>query len=235
MSYSVLHRQDVHAGLAASLPAVSRVLLVDLSNNNAGPIDWHRLKRSGVFGVWLKVSEGQSFTDETFRPRAAAARRAGLHVGGYHFARPEPGTAAAQAIHFAHALGPVERRDLRPFLDLEVHPSGMDGGAMFRWSRDFLEHGHSLTGVRLLTYSSPGFLAGLHWPTTLGVGAGLLVADYGPDDGRDHGTQAPHPWRSYVAHQYTSRGELSGIAGRVDLWHAPSRRRLLARGLLGLV
>src|ERR1051326_2164231 len=93
-------------------------LVVDLSNNN--PLtDFPTLKKHGVEGIWHKVTEGNGFVDQDWLQRSKRARQAGLRVGGYHFGHPntDPRT---QARFFANHLGKIERRDLRPVLDLEV-------------------------------------------------------------------------------------------------------------------
>lgn len=207
--------------------------LVDLSNNNPDPLDFHAIRRSGFAGVWLKVAEGLSFTDPTFERRAREARAAGLRAGGYYFARPVVGSAHAAAAYFVERLGKIERRDLRPFLDLEKNDEHMTPHELYSWARSFLRYVHVLTGVRAATYSGAWFLEPLHWTENLGTGAGLLVADYGPNDGRDHGTKAPAPWRRYLAHQYTSRGHVPGVPGDVDLWRVRSRRGVLAHPIRG--
>jgi GH25 family lysozyme M1 (1,4-beta-N-acetylmuramidase) len=213
-----------------------RTLLVDLSNNNADPIDWHALKRAGVFGALLKVSEGTTFVDDTFDRRAAAARAAGLHVGGYHFARPE-GSAFTQAMLFAKHLGTVGRRDLHPALDLETNDGNLSPSVLFEWAHTFGQHVYSLTGARCLWYTYPAFLAEQRWPHPLGNGAGLWIAAYGPNDGTDHGLAGfdLSPWSRAVAHQFTSVGSIAGVNGHVDLTHARNRRAMLAHGLRGLV
>jgi GH25 family lysozyme M1 (1,4-beta-N-acetylmuramidase) len=213
-----------------------RTLLVDLSNNNAGPIDWHAVKHAGVFGVLLKVTEGVAFVDETYAPRAAAARAAGLHVGGYHFARPG-GSALTQAQLFATHLGKVGRRDLHPALDLETNDEHLTPAELETWAHNFARHTHTLTGARALFYSYPAFLSAQGWSRPVGAGAGLWLASYGPNDGTDHGLYpgATAPWRRAVAHQFTSTGSVAGVSGHVDLSHARSRRRMLAHGLRGLL
>jgi len=218
------------------MPLRRRVLLVDLSNNNPSPINFAAMRKAGVFGVLLKVSEGGTFVDETFAPRARAARGAGLRVGGYHFARPS-GDPIAQASLFANHLGRVQRRDLHPALDLEVNDDHLHPTALFTWAHKFGEHVHRITGVRVLWYTYPGFLAEQGWQHQLGSGAGLWIASYGPNDGRDHGVPAGSiaPWRRYVAHQFTSVGKIAGVTGNVDLSHARSRRQVLAHGLRGLL
>jgi lysozyme len=210
------------------------LLLVDLSNNNPGPIGFDAMKRAGVFGVWHKVSEGETFTDPDWHARAWQARKAGLRVGGYHFARPEHGNAEAQAAYFVAHLGKVQRRDLHPVLDLEVNDANLPSLTLHLWARTFLARVHKLSGVRALTYSSPSYIGAQHWPRTFGTGAGLWLAEWGPNDGRDHGYHVPSPWRRVAAHQYTSVGTIPGVHGKVDLSHARSRRRVLAHPLLGL-
>lgn len=220
--------------LPLSVSSRRRVLVLDLSNNNPGPDDFAVAKAHGLFGVWLKVSEGQSFTDSTYADRARRARAAGLHVGGYHFARPKLGQAPAEAAYFASRLGRVHRRDLRPVLDLEANDDHLSSSELWTWAHTFLAHLHLLAGVRGLTYSNVAYVTEQRWPHTLGSGAGLWLADFGPDDGRDHGARAPAPWRRFVAHQYTSKGRHAGIAGHVDLSHSTRRLRLLAHPLRGL-
>lgn len=211
------------------------ILLVDLSNNNPSPINFAAMRKAGCYGVLLKVSEGTAFVDQTFEQRARAARGAGLRVGGYHFARPK-GDPASQAMLFAHHLGKVQRRDLHPVLDLETNDDKLSPSSLHQWARGFQQHVHSLTGVRTLLYTYPAFLAHQHWTETLGTGAGLWIAAYGPNDGSDHGVPAGStaPWRRFVAHQYTSVGKIAGVKLNVDLSHARSRRAVLAHGLRGL-
>jgi GH25 family lysozyme M1 (1,4-beta-N-acetylmuramidase) len=218
------------------MPLRRRVLLLDLSNNNPSPIDFAKVKHAGAFGVLLKVSEGRSFVDQTFEARARAARAAGLHVGGYHFARPA-GDSLEQATLFVQHLGRVQRRDLHPALDLEVNDDHLHPAQLFAWARSFGEHVHAMTGVRVLWYTYPAYLRAQAWPNQLGSGAGLWIADYGPNDGHDHGVPAGacSPWRTFVAHQYTSEGAIAGANGKVDLSHARSRRLVLAHGLRGLL
>jgi lysozyme len=72
------------------------LLILDVSNNNAEP-NWEQLRRQGIAAVFLKASEGTSFIDTTFADRRKAANRAGLHVGAYHFARPDESVATSQA------------------------------------------------------------------------------------------------------------------------------------------
>ena len=57
-------------------------VFLDRSNVN-GADDY---KQAGVTHIYLKVSEGTTFTDRTYLERRRQALAAGAKVGGYHFA-----------------------------------------------------------------------------------------------------------------------------------------------------
>ena len=215
-----------------------RVLFPDLSNNNPGPIDFAAMRRAGAFGVMLKATEGEGFVDPTWHDRSRAARAAGLHVGGYHFARPgiSHGDAERQAELFARTLGQVQRRDLHPALDLETDDGNLPSAALFAWARAFGGKVHELTGHRVMWYTGPAFIAAHGFEHPFGNGAGLWLAAWGVNDGTDHGVPSsyPRPWRRATAHQYTSVGTIAGVTGKVDLSHARARRSILANGLRGI-
>jgi lysozyme len=207
--------------------------LLDLSNNNPDP-DWRAVKKAGAYGVLLKVTESTAFVDDTWQRRSVDARQVGLHVGGYHFARPHPGSAIPEAEFFCKRLGKVGRRDLHPALDLESNEGNLGPSELLEWVRQFQRQVRRYTGVRCLLYSNTAFLTEQAWPRTPGTGAGLWLADYGPDDGKDHGATAVAPWRRIVAHQFTSTGTWPGCEENVDLSHARSRRAVLAHGWRGI-
>lgn len=201
------------------------MLIVDLSSNQ-GSVDFARLKKAGVGGVWMKVTEGATWDDPDWVARAKAARKAGLRVGGYHFARPDRNGAVKEAHHFAAKLGKIGRRDLRPVLDYETHPA--DGV----WARNFASTFRRLTGTPVVFYSYPAFIGEMDCGKP--VGDGLWLASYSRNDGVEHPYTVPSPWRRAVAHQFTSNGRVAGVPGRVDLSHAPRLRGVLAHPVIGL-
>jgi len=104
--------------------------LVDVSNNN-GKVDFRAVKAQGADGVYLKVTEGTSFVDPTYVANRAAAKAAGLRVGGYHFAHPKNDPAAEAAFFLSHLM--LEKGDLLPALDIEV-TDGLIGTKVHRFS-----------------------------------------------------------------------------------------------------
>lgn len=208
------------------------MLLIDLSNNNTVR-DLTAIKRYGVVGAWLKVSDGLSFIDGTYKYRSILLQKLGIRTGGYHFARCSSFNAEVEAHSFVSALGEVGRRDLRPVLDLEVISPAFNPVLLGNWSRTFCQYVLSHTGVCPIVYSYASFLQAMKLPKP--IGCGLWLASYGANDGKEHPYGLPRPWTSAVAHQFTSNGKLLGIDGTVDLTYAPKLRPLLAHPIVGLL
>src|SRR5262249_26791014 len=153
----------------------------------------------------------------------------GFHVGLYHYAHPELDSPIDEARHFCDVVGHLERKALRPFLDYEapLAAARMRHPQLGQWARDWNEYVGTHLGCWPLFYSYASYITH-HVRPDRPIGAGLWLASYGRNDGTDHGAIVPPPWHSYVAHQYTSNGLLTGVSGRVDLSHAPRLRPLLA-------
>lgn len=200
------------------------MLILDVSNNNSEP-NWEQIKHQGIEAVWLKASEGTGFVDQTFRERRAAANRIGLHVGAYHFARPDESSAAEQARLFCDVVGKVGWRDLRPVLDFEAS-SRLSPGDLDKWAREWNVAVRDRIRVLPMFYSYSAYIEMLRpvWP----IGSGLWLASYGRDDGSEHPYVVPFPWKHVAAHQFTSKCRITGCAAPVDMSNANSLRPLLA-------
>lgn len=203
------------------------MLLIDVSNNN-GSVDFSRVARAGIKGVFLKATEGSTFVDATFARRREEAQRAGLYVGAYHFARPDTGgaslfDASTEARHFCSVVKSLRATDLRPVLDLE---HGTPREAYVPWARQWNAVVRGKLGVGPLFYSYPYYITGLHasWP----IGYGLWLASYGRNDGVRYRASAPAPWKRFVLHQFTSNGRVDGVRGDCDVNYCESLRPLLA-------
>lgn len=186
------------------------VLGVDESNNNPVPnpaAHARQLLADGVRFVYLKASEGETFTDSTYVARHAAYRAAGLYVGGYHFAHPDADP-SAQALHFLRVLGQLHPGDLPPALDLEI-PEGRTTAELVTFTRSFLAVVRGHTGRRPVLYTSASYL---HDHLSGGVNivpdyALLWLAAWGPAE----------PTTPHVLWQSSDRGELHGVPFAVDL------------------
>lgn len=89
-------------------------------HSNGAAIDWHAVKAAGIAGVYVKLSEG-GVLDPHGRQDVRDAAAAGLHVGVYHFARPDLNNAAAEAAAFNGFRAGLPT-DCPPCLDAETGP-----------------------------------------------------------------------------------------------------------------
>jgi lysozyme len=203
------------------------VTVLDISNVQ-GAVDWQRVAAAGdVHAVYAKATEGRSFSDGRFGAYRRDARRHGLHVGAYHFARPDHNHPADEANHFLEVLGGgLHSGELVPALDLEVPAHGVD---LVAWAREFNRVVHEHLGVWPLFYSYSSYIVGLRAKKP--IGGGLWLAAYSRNDGKEHPFAIPAPWRHVRLHQFTSQARHPGIGGKVDISHGPSLEPLLITGV----
>jgi lysozyme len=190
---------------------------------NACPIDWNQVAAAGKVFVYIKASQDVDHVDPWYVWHRAGARAAGLMVGAYHFADPDPNPALAvangraQADHFL-ATADIASGDLPPVLDLE-RANGLTPVQLEAWARAFLERIHERTGVRGAIYVSPNFWKNWVGDSTWFAANGYRVLWVA------HWTTSPSPtvpasdWAGFgwTFWQYTSDGSVPGIVGRVDL------------------
>lgn len=202
---------------------------IDVSHhqNDAGTLDWAKVKAAGISFAIIKFTESLTFVDPKAAWNYKNAKAAGLAVGMYHFAgRGEP---TIEADLFIKACSPIEENDV---LVLDWELSSKPTAADDQWCATFINRVKSKLGVTPLIYMNRSCENYIAWTMTRATGAGLWVADYTVSDG---GTVAVKRWPFYAIHQYTSDGSVSGVAGRVDCdtfygtltqfkkygWHAP--------------
>lgn len=123
---------------------------IDLSHYNNEP-DWDALEVDFVF---LKATEGGTYTDPTFKKRLEACRKAGIPVGAYHYYRGKVETEA----EFGNYINTVGKNiDLKPVVDLEKKPDGMSAGEFQGKLSDFLNRMTEYYGVKPILYTKQAF------------------------------------------------------------------------------
>jgi GH25 family lysozyme M1 (1,4-beta-N-acetylmuramidase) len=185
-----------------------------------GTITWNRVAASGIRFVFVKATEGTTYTDPAFARNRDGARSAGLAVGFYHFADPRGSTlvaarqdAAAQAAHF---LGVYQPRptDLRPVLDIE-QTGGLSPARLQAWVSTWVKTVRGRLHRQPFIYTSPYFWETyLSNTTSIAPVAGLWLADW----------TTGSPWlpasnwggRGWAFWQYSDSGHVDGISGAVD-------------------
>ncbi len=183
---------------------------VDVSHHQ-GPVDWRRVRADGIGFAYLKATEGSTFVDPRFAEHARRARRAGLHVGGYHyFTLCSPG--APQGEHFVEVLDPVlgsgPAGTMPPAVDLELAgncPEPPARAALLAEIRAFVDVVERGTRQRVVVYAYPDFEA------RFGIAAALDRRLWV----RRIGSRPPQG--SWWLWQRDDRARVDGIDGPVDL------------------
>lgn len=183
---------------------------IDISRWNSG-IDWPVAQAAGVSFAYIKATEGGDHLDPEFRNHWAAARRAGVPRGAYHFWY-HCRTGAEQAEWFI-ANVPREAGALPPVLDLEWPrsrncPLRPDGAHVRREAQIFIDRIAAHYGQWPIVYTTPDF----YRDTDLG----RLRAEFWLRSVADH-PAAVYPGQRWTFWQYTGTGIVPGIPGRVDI------------------
>lgn len=206
------------------------MLGIDISNHQ-GAFNWEAARADHVTFAWVKATEGRSFIDGQFVRNMREARKRGIPIGAYHYARPDNNRPRDEVDHFLRVIGKPWDGDLLPVLDFE-HPSGLSASAYQEWALAWLEEVEKRLGVRPIFYSYPSYMAHAMGGARRLRGYPLWLADYGRNDGERHALGSIS--RSFVgnfelvAHQFTSNGRVAGEP-RIDLNHATDLERLRVR------
>lgn len=168
-------------------------------------IDWEAVSVMPIDFVFVKATEGASYTDSLFALNWAALKEKDIRRGAYHFFRPEapPGE---QARHFARTVQ-LESGDLPPVLDVEI-TGGVPKTELVQRLQVWLDIVETAYGIRPVIYSNLHFynryLAG-HF-----TGYPLWIARYNE---REPILACGSNWEFW---QYGRHGRLPGIKGHVD-------------------
>lgn len=183
---------------------------IDIShwNNDAGPLDWARIRSSGISFVIIKAggSDAGFYKDKNFEENYRNATAAGLDVGAYYFIGPKMLTkkdAEADAERFYQIIK-GKRFSMPIYLDLETSDP-KDRVAATKAAAYFCKYLEKL-----------GYFVGIYASDLSGFrdrcdGSKLTmftlwVARYGKE-----------PSRAWDVWQYSSTGSVPGIRGNVDL------------------
>jgi GH25 family lysozyme M1 (1,4-beta-N-acetylmuramidase) len=184
-----------------------------------GAINWSQVYAAGKRFAFVKVTESTTFLDNKYATNHAAARAAGIVVGGYHYAQPSatPGDAVAEADWFVTNLALLPG-DMRPALDLETR-NGLDVPTMQQWVRDFLGEVYRLTGKHATIYVSRAF-----WRDSVGDipeaaldGSALWLSKWNVTDPSPYVPASNWGGNGWSFWQYSGTGTVRGISGNVDL------------------
>ena len=217
LGLTVVQSSPVAAATATPAQCASWVRLADVSSNNPHPIDWSKVARAGVAGVYIKNSEALNYVNQYWSADTSGATKAGVPWGGYYFAQPGKTTAQAAAQYFVAHGGAGGQ--LPPALDLEINV--LSGAASTKWAYDFM------TTVKALSGRTPIIYTGGFYPWSRSQALALwklwvaaYPAGYTPV-ATACGLQLPYSgaWgiNGWSIWQFTSVGRVNGLGGNVDI------------------
>jgi lysozyme len=146
--------------------------------------NWNLVKNSGIQMVYIKATDGVSYTNPLMASQYKGAKAAGLLVGFYHFA--EANTPISECQHFMGTINNYQQ-DLKPCLDYEM--SSPD----YSFINKFMAQNSSL-----IFYSSHSIADN----TGLAINK-IWIAEP---------ATSPTNTRGYVGIQYSWTGTVSGIS-----------------------
>lgn len=192
--------------------------VADYQHSNGAAIDWSQVAAAGYKFAFVKATEGDYYANPYYASDLAQAKAAGLYVTGYHFAIPNVSDGASQA-DYALANGGYapDGRTLPLALDIEYNPYGAEcygltPAQMVSWISVFTAEVQRVTSQQPVIYTTADW-----WDTCTGDSTAfgpdpLWVAGY-----VSGGPPIPAGWGKWTFWQYTSRGSVPGITGRVDV------------------
>nr|WP_052479013.1 GH25 family lysozyme [Kibdelosporangium sp. MJ126-NF4]CEL21634.1 Lyzozyme M1 (1,4-beta-N-acetylmuramidase) [Kibdelosporangium sp. MJ126-NF4]CTQ92415.1 Lyzozyme M1 (1,4-beta-N-acetylmuramidase) (EC 3.2.1.17) [Kibdelosporangium sp. MJ126-NF4] len=178
--------------------------------------DWNAVRNSGVEFVWVKLSDGFGPAIVRGDRHVGGAKSVGIPVGGYHFA--QKGDPARQAHVFLGEINRLGAWGIVPALDIENTGVQWGGQEAHDFSVGFLAELRRFS-ARVALYSNTSQLRSMRAAEIAAKVPGTVIweANYGNNNGQQHGlpSNAWDPYRG--AHQFTSVGRVPGIIENTDI------------------
>ena len=169
--------------------------VIDISHHNTvDPGGFEKMYAFGIRGVIFKATQGVAYIDPTAKPRAEAAKKAGLLIGFYHFATADD--VDLQVKHFLDVAG----ADANTLMALDHEPNkgnelDLDG------AQAFLESARDQLGRKLVLYSGNLIKEQLGDADSEFFGSHKLwLAHY------NNKPKWPPAWDNYFLHQFSGDG-----------------------------
>lgn len=159
----------------------------------------------------IKATEGVGFTDPKFTRNQSEARRVGIPLGYYHFARPDLGNAPeAEADYFLKIVG-APREGETFVLDYECANQVQ---AHVEWCRRFMDQVQSKLGLKCLIYLNQSQVQKFDWKQVVDAGYGLWIAHYTYDPNINNSIIGQ--WKFAAMQQWSNKQQVPGIPTVAD-------------------
>ena len=176
-----------------------------------GNIDWNRVRASGIEFAIIKAggSDAGFYKDKRFEQNVREAAAAGIHVGAYYFVGPLCNSAEAGALdaYKFHQIIKDFTLDYPVYIDFEA-PSGRD------------KQGNTDAAYAFCSYmENVGYYAGIYASDVSGFKDRLIPDQLVRFDKwiAKYATAEPNVIKKWGMWQYSSKGNVPGITGHVDM------------------
>lgn len=149
--------------------------------------------------ILVKATEGYGYVDPTCDAKYQLNKQAGKLLGVYHYARPDLGnTPEAEAQYFVD--------NIRGYIGEAIMVLDWESANKWdvNWAKRWLDKVKDLTGIKPMIYMSSSVTFDYDWSSVVAGDYGLWVANYGNNDGTNHGCPSVGYWGIVAMHQYTS-------------------------------
>lgn len=174
-----------------------------------GEVDYRKVSEDGIEIVYIKATEGISYTNSYYLDAYNDAKENGLKVGFYHYLTARnTAEGIAEAEYFAGVIENLEP-DCKLAMDFESF-GDLNRDEINEISFAFLRRVQEITGKEMVIYSNTNDATNI-FNSNLANDYPLWVAQYGVAEPTPNGN-----WEVWIGWQYTSQGSVSGISGNVD-------------------
>lgn len=166
--------------------------------------------------ILCKATEGAGYVDPTCDAKYQMNKAAGKLLGVYHYARPDLGNSAeAEAEYFVN--------NIKGYIGEAILVLDWESANKWdvAWAKRWLDKVKELTGIKPIIYMSSSVTFAYDWSSVVAGDYGLWVANYGNNDGSNHGCPAVGYWGIVAMHQYTSNPiDKDEFFGDANTWKA---------------
>lgn len=174
-----------------------------------GEVDYKAISENGIKIVYIKATEGTTYTNSYYLEAYNDAKENGLKVGFYHYLTARSiEDAIAEAEYFAKTVGNLSS-DCKLAMDFETF-GYLTREEINEISFAFLRRVQEITGKEMVIYSNTNDATNI-FSIELANNYPLWVAQYGVEEPTPNGN-----WEFWIGWQYTSEGNVAGIEGNVD-------------------
>lgn len=166
--------------------------------------------------IIVKATEGTGYVDPTCDAKYQLNKQAGKKLGVYHYARPDLGTLPEDEARFFV-------QNIEGYIGEAIMVLDWESANKWdvNWAKRWLDAVQELTSIKPIIYMSSSVTFAYDWSSVVAGDYGLWVANYGNNDGSNHGCPDVGYWGVVACHQYTSNPiDKDEFFGDVKAWDA---------------